>query len=84
MNALADMQDIDTALDAAISSHGDRPAFRNADGMLTYAQLSERIAQKSVAYDAAGISGRSTVGVMADNTAEFLSDVFALLTKTLS
>ncbi len=79
MTGEMESQDLTIALDEVVSACGDRPAFRFADRALTYAELGAAIGDKRVAYDAAGIHSTSTVGVIADDAAEFLTDVFALL-----
>jgi acyl-CoA synthetase (AMP-forming)/AMP-acid ligase II len=67
------------ALNDVVSTHGDRPAFRCAECMLTYAELGALVERKTTAYESAGINRLSVVGAIADQPAEFLTDVFALL-----
>jgi acyl-CoA synthetase (AMP-forming)/AMP-acid ligase II len=79
MTRVSESQDFAAAFDQAVFAHGDRLAFRYADRSLTYAQLRAVVNEKRAAYASAGIRSSSTVGVIADDPAEFLSDVFALL-----
>jgi len=79
MRPVSASHDFAVALSEAVSAYGDRPAFRSGDRVLTYSQLGAIVEDKSAAYDSAGIRRASTVGVIADDPAEFLTDVFALL-----
>lgn len=74
------LQDFSGALHQVVALHGDRPAFRHEDHVLSYTDIGSAVEEKRIAYHAAGISNSSAVGVIADNPAEFLTDVFALLT----
>lgn len=68
-----------STLKEVVEARGDRPAFRCGDVMLTYTELDALVEEKKGLYEAAGIHSSSTVGVIADEVAEFLADVFALL-----
>jgi len=67
------------ALREAVSAHGSRVAFRYGDVALSYARLGALVANKRSTYGTAGMGRSSTVGIVADDPIEFLTDVFALL-----
>ncbi len=79
MTGAPESQGLAAAFHEAVSAHAGRPAFRCADRLLTYAELGAEVKEKRETYDAVGIRAASTVGVMADEAAEFLTDVFAIL-----
>lgn len=70
--------DFVSALNHVVSTLGDQPAFRYDDRVLTYAEFSSAVERKVATYSLE-IGDSATVGVVADDPIEFLTDVFALL-----
>lgn len=61
------------------TSYGDFPAFQYRGRTFTYQQLCSIVETKVQDYAAMGVEESSAIGVLADDPAEFITDVFAIL-----
>jgi acyl-CoA synthetase (AMP-forming)/AMP-acid ligase II len=79
MTLVHESNDFVAAFDRAIAMNSDRIALRSGNRALTYAALGVVVTDKTATYGFSGIGSSSIVGVIADETIEFLTDVFAVM-----